>query len=66
MRQVGKTTLAKMISREQNSIYLDLESPEDLFRFYPGVFDKVNLTKIEVPFMKASEDMDFKDWQKIQ
>ena len=24
-----------------------------------------SLLKIEVPFMKASEDMDFKDWQKI-
>ncbi|MBL9028954.1 MAG: ATP-binding protein [Caedimonas sp.] len=29
-RQVGKTTLAHQISETQNSIYLDLESPEDL------------------------------------
>ena len=42
-----------------------LTSPEDLFKFYPELFDKVNVTKIEVPFMKASEDMDYKDWQKI-
>jgi glutamyl-tRNA(Gln) amidotransferase subunit D len=42
-----------------------LTSPEELFRFYPEIFDKVNLVKVEVPFMKASEDMDFKDWQKI-
>ena len=42
-----------------------LTKPEDLFRFYPGLFEKVNVTKVEVPFMKASEDMDFKDWQKI-
>jgi len=28
-------------------------------------FVKVNVAKVEVPFMKASEDMDFKDWQKI-
>ena len=42
-----------------------LTSPEDLFRFYPELFDKVNVVKVEVPFMKASEDMDFKDWQKI-
>jgi len=42
-----------------------LEKPEDLFKFYPSVFDKVNVVKVEVPFMKASEDMDFKDWQKI-
>jgi len=42
-----------------------LTKPEDLFRFYPGLFEKVNVIKVEVPFMKASEDMDFKDWQKI-
>jgi len=42
-----------------------LTSPDALFKFYPELFKKVNVTKIEVPFMKASEDMDFKDWQKI-
>ena len=31
-RQVGKTTLAKAISREIDSVYLDLESPEDLLK----------------------------------
>jgi predicted AAA+ superfamily ATPase len=29
-RQVGKTTLAHQVGDEKNSIYLDLESPEDL------------------------------------
>ena len=42
-----------------------LTSPEDLFKFYPELFEKVNVVKVEVPFMKASENMDFKDWQKI-
>jgi len=42
-----------------------LTSPENLFKFYPELFEKVNIVKIEVPFMKASEDMDYKDWQKI-
>ncbi|MBT96930.1 MAG: Glu-tRNA(Gln) amidotransferase subunit GatD [Candidatus Pacearchaeota archaeon] len=42
-----------------------LTTPEDLFKFYPELFKKVNVIKVEVPFMKASEDMDFKDWQKI-
>jgi len=28
-RQVGKTTLAKSIAKEMDSIYLDLEAPED-------------------------------------
>ncbi|NRB11505.1 MAG: ATP-binding protein [Rickettsiaceae bacterium] len=31
-RQVGKTTLAKKIAENQSSIYLDLESPEDLLK----------------------------------
>ncbi|MES2207468.1 MAG: ATP-binding protein [Pseudomonadota bacterium] len=28
-RQIGKTTLAEQIARDQNAIYLDLEEPED-------------------------------------
>src|SRR3989344_2006383 len=39
-------------------------SSEDFFKFYPEVFDIIS-PRIEMPFMKASEDMDFKDWQKI-
>ena len=31
-RQVGKTTLAKSIASETDSIYLDLEAPEDLLK----------------------------------
>jgi glutamyl-tRNA(Gln) amidotransferase subunit D len=42
-----------------------LTSPESLFKFYPELFEKVNVARVEVPFMKASEDMDYKDWQKI-
>jgi glutamyl-tRNA(Gln) amidotransferase subunit D len=42
-----------------------LESPESLFKIYPELFEKVNVSKVEIPFMKTSEDMDFKDWQKI-
>ncbi len=42
-----------------------LNTPESLFKFYPELFEKVNIAKIEVPFMKSSEDMDFKDWQRI-
>ena len=41
-----------------------VETPEDLFQFYPELFNKVNV-KVEVPFMKGSEDMDYKDWQKV-
>ena len=31
-RQVGKTTLAKTIAQNIDSIYLDLEAPEDLLK----------------------------------
>ena len=42
-----------------------LETPEEFFKFYPELFEKANVSKIEVPFMKSSEDMNFRDWQKI-
>ena len=42
-----------------------LDSPESLFRFYPELFERVNVLKIETPFMKFSEEMNFKDWQKL-
>jgi glutamyl-tRNA(Gln) amidotransferase subunit D len=42
-----------------------LDSPESLFKFYPGLFEKFNVLKVEVPFMKFSEEMNAKDWQKI-
>jgi len=42
-----------------------LDNPESLFKFYPELFNKVNVLKVEIPFMKFSEEMGFKDWQKI-
>jgi glutamyl-tRNA(Gln) amidotransferase subunit D len=42
-----------------------LTKPEDFFKFYPEIFEHVNVVKVEIPFMKASEDMDPSDWQKI-
>ncbi len=42
-----------------------VESPEDLFFYYPDIFKEVNVKKVEVPFMKGSENMDYKDWQKV-
>ena len=42
-----------------------LDSPESLFKFYPELFEKVNVLKVETPFMKFSEEMNPKDWQKI-
>jgi glutamyl-tRNA(Gln) amidotransferase subunit D len=42
-----------------------LDTPESLFKFYPDIFNRVNVLKVEVPFMKWSESMDSKDWEKI-
>ena len=39
--------------------------PEDLYELYPEIFEKVDISKVVSPFMKGSENMDFKDWQKI-
>lgn len=59
----GGTIAARLNPKKGGVDWLD--TPESLFKFYPHIFEKVNLTKVEVPFMKASEDMDFKDWQKL-
>ncbi len=42
-----------------------IKTPEDLFKISPEIFEKVNISKIEIPFLKDSSAMDFKDWQKI-
>lgn len=42
-----------------------LESPEELFKFYPKILEIVNIYRIEVPFLKGSENIDCRDWQKI-
>ncbi len=42
-----------------------LTDPANLFKYYPEIFEKVNVSKVEVPFMKGSEDMDYRDWQKL-
>ncbi|MCL5018579.1 MAG: Glu-tRNA(Gln) amidotransferase subunit GatD [Candidatus Pacearchaeota archaeon] len=57
-------TIASVLDTKTGGVH-PLQKPEDFFRFYPELFEKVNVAKIEIPFMKSSEDMDFKDWQKI-
>ena len=59
----GGTIAARLNPKKGGVDWLD--TPESLFKFYPELFKIVNVTKVEVPFMKASEDMDYKDWQKI-
>ena len=57
-------TIASVLDPKTGGVH-PLQKPEDFFKFYPEIFEKVNVSKVEIPFMKASEDMDFKDWQKI-
>ena len=59
----GGTIAARLNPKKGGVDWLD--TPESLFNYYPSLFEKVNVVKVEVPFMKASEDMDYKDWQKI-
>lgn len=42
-----------------------LTSPEELFKFYPEMFEIVNIKNLHVPFMLASENMSSKEWIKI-
>ncbi|MEK6898258.1 MAG: Glu-tRNA(Gln) amidotransferase subunit GatD [Nanoarchaeota archaeon] len=58
----GGTIAARLNPRKGGVDWLT--SPEDFLKYYPEIFEKVNV-KVEVPFMKASEDMNFRDWQKI-
>jgi glutamyl-tRNA(Gln) amidotransferase subunit D len=57
-------TIASVLDSKTGGVH-PLQKSEDFFRFYPELFSKVNVSRVEIPFMKASEDMDFKDWQKI-
>ncbi len=59
----GGTIASKYDSRTGAVKWID--NPENLFKFYPELFEIVNVSKVEVPFMKGSENMDFKDWKKI-
>ena len=59
----GGTIAARYDSKTGGVKWLD--SPESLFKFYPELFEKVNVSKVEIPFMKGSESMNYKDWKKI-
>ena len=59
----GGTIAARLNPKKGGVDWLD--TPESLSRFYPGIFENFNVVKLEMPFMKASEDMDSKDWKKI-
>lgn len=48
-RQVGKTTLAKTIAKGLDSVYLDLEAPEDLLKLSdPAVFLRAHSDRLVI------------------
>ena len=59
----GGTIASKLDSRTGG--VKPLTSIEEFSRFYPELFKMVNVKKIEVPFMIASESMDGSHWIKI-
>jgi len=59
----GGTIASRLDSR--TGAVAPLTDVKSLFKFYPEIFERVNVLKVEVPFMKSSEDMDFRDWKKI-
>ncbi len=56
-------TIASILNPKTGGVHA-LQKPEDFFKFYPELFKRANVI-VENPFMKMSEDMDSKDWQKI-
>jgi glutamyl-tRNA(Gln) amidotransferase subunit D len=72
-RQDNKPDIAMIITGGTIAAKLDakkggvspLTSTSDLFKFYPELFEKVNVIKVEVPFMKDAGEMEPSDWQKI-
>ncbi len=42
-----------------------LTSPNELFRFYPGLFNLANVRNLERPFSVFSENMTCKEWSEI-
>lgn len=59
---LGGTISAKLNPGKGGVDWID--TPEELFKTYPAVFENVNV-RVESPFMKGSENMDFLDWQKV-
>jgi glutamyl-tRNA(Gln) amidotransferase subunit D len=59
----GGTIAAKLDSRTGGVKWLT--DVNEFLRFYPELMDIVNVRKIEVPFMLASESMTFEHWAKI-
>jgi glutamyl-tRNA(Gln) amidotransferase subunit D len=58
----GGTISARLDPKTGGTTWTD---KEEILNITPELSKICNITKIEKPFMKASEDMSFKDWKKI-
>ncbi|MEK6858615.1 MAG: Glu-tRNA(Gln) amidotransferase subunit GatD [Nanoarchaeota archaeon] len=54
-------TIASSIDSKKGGVS-PLTSVEDFSRFYPQLFERVNVKRLEVPFTKFSENMTPEDW----
>ncbi len=59
----GGTIASKLDSKTGAARHLT--DVKEFARFYPKLFEKVDIKKIDVPFMMASENMSNKEWVKI-
>ena len=57
-------TISSRLDPETGAVK-SLTNPADLLKFYPELLEICNIRKIEVPFMKLSENMDPLDWKEI-
>lgn len=56
----GGTIAAKLDARTGGVSWLT--DTQEFMKFYPSVFEKANVKKISVPFMVASENMNYEHW----
>ena len=59
----GGTIASKYDSKTGGAKYLT--DIQEFLKFYPEISNIANVVKIENPFMVWSEDMNYKNWQKI-
>ncbi len=72
MKMKGKQIIEMIVTGGTISSSLDVKTgavkwltkPAQLFKSYPEIFEKADI-KLENPFMRASENMDSRDWIKI-
>jgi glutamyl-tRNA(Gln) amidotransferase subunit D len=55
-------TISSKIDYESGGVKW-ITQPEELFEFYPELFEIAKIRKIKIPFIKGSENINSKDWK---